>query len=158
MACRNYQVLLVLSYMIQEQIQPLESGATEKQDLGADLAEVVELKNRLEKLETRFKKEAGPEEREKLVKQEIKTYIQELQQVPLPPTSTKTRDEADEIKSFEPSQQVGALVILVSEKGLNEAISVALALDNPAILDEFHDTLVDHYYQVLVEKEIVKFI
>jgi len=50
------------------------------------------------------------------------------------------------------------LVTLVSEKGLNEAISVALALDNPAILDEFHDTLVDHYYQVLVEKEIVKFI
>ena len=145
--------------MTQEQIQPLGGGATERQDFGADFAEVVELKNRLEKLETRLKKEAGPEEKEKLVKQENKAYIQELQQVPLPPTSTNTRDEADEIKGFfEPSQQVGALVTLVSEKGLNEAISVALALDNPAILDEFHDTLVDHYYQVLVEKEIVKFI
>ncbi len=144
--------------MTQEQIQPLEGGAVEKQDLGADLAEVVELRERLKKLETKLGKESTSQEKERLTKQEIKAYLQELQQVPLPPTSTKTRDEADEIKSFEPSQQVGALVTLVSEKSLNEAISVALALNNPAILDEFHDTLVDHYYQILVEKEIVKFI
>lgn len=144
--------------MVQEQIQPAGGGTVEKQALGADLAEVVELKERLEKLETRLGKESTSQEKEKLVKQEIKTYLQELQQVPLSPTPTKTRDEADEVKRFEPNQQVGALVTLVSEKGLNEAISVALALENPAILDEFHDTLVDHYYQILLEKEIVKFI
>lgn len=144
--------------MAQEQIQPAEGGAVEKQATGENLAEVIELRKRLEKLETRLEKESTSQEKERLAKQEIKAYLQELQQVPLSPTPTKIRDEADEIKVFEPSQQVGALITLVSEKGLNEAISVALALENPAILDEFHDTLVDHYYQILLEKEIVKFI
>jgi len=67
-----------------------------------------------------------------------------------------TRDEADEIKKFPPSQQVGALVSLVFEKSLNEAISVARQLGNPAILDEFHDILADRYYKILIEKKIIK--
>lgn len=115
------------------------------------------LKERLEKLERQLEKERVPEEKEKMVKQEIKNYLREIQQTPTfapPPT---TRDEAKEIAKFEPDQQIGALISLVFEKGLTEAISVAQALDNPAILDEFHDTLVDRYYEILIEKKILKF-
>jgi len=48
------------------------------------------------------------------------------------------------------------LVSLVFDKGLPQAISVATALNNQAILDEFHDILVDRYYQILIEKGILK--
>jgi hypothetical protein len=92
-----------------------------------------------------------------MVKQEIKSYLRELQQTPAFASPPTTRDEAKEIAKFEPSQQVGALVSLVFQKGLPQAISVVRALNNPAILDEFHDTLVDHYYKILLEKKILKF-
>jgi len=129
----------------------------EKEIPAAEYPEIKELKQRLEKLEAQLKKERIPEEKEKMVKQEIKSYLQELQQTPAFAPPPATRDEAEEIAKFEPDQQVGSLVSLVFEKGLLEAISVARALDNPAILDEFHDTLVDCYYEILLEKKILKF-
>jgi len=120
--------------------------------------EIKILKERIEKLEVQLKKEKEivPEEKEKMVKQKIKSYLQEIQQTPVFAPPPATRDEAKEIAKFEPSQQVGVLVSLVFEKGLPEAISVARALDNPAILDEFHDSLVDRYYETLIEKGILK--
>lgn len=118
--------------------------------------EIEELKAKVERLEARLEKEKAPEGKEKMVKQEIKTYLREIQQTPPTAAPLATRDEADEIKKFPPSQQVGALVSLVFEKGLKEAISVAKDLNNPAILDEFHDILADRYYKELVEKKILK--
>lgn len=118
--------------------------------------EIEVLRERVEKLEVRLEKEAIPEKKEKMVKQEIKEYLHELQQTPATAAPLATRDEADEIKKFPPSQQVGALISLVFGKGLPEAISVAKNLNNPAILDEFHDVLVDRYYKTLIEKKIIK--
>ena len=122
-------------------------------------AEVEVLRKRVEQLEAQFKKEQppiSPEKEESAIKQEIKSYLRELQQTPTTAAPVATRDETEEIKKFPPSQQVGALVSLVFEKGLEEAISVAKGIDNPAILDEFHDILVDRYYKELVEKKIIK--
>lgn len=119
-------------------------------------AEIEELKARLERLETQLKKERVPVKKEEMVRNELKRYFQELQETPPFAQPLEVRDEAKEIKKFERSQQVGSLVSLAFEKGLPRAISVARALDDPAILDEFHDTLVDHYYQKLVEKKILK--
>lgn len=123
-----------------------------------EMPEIEMLKKRVEELEAQLKKERVviPEEKEKRIKKEIKSYLREIQQMPsfaVPPTA---RDEAKEIEKLPPSQQVGTLISLVFEKGLPRAISVARALNNPAILDEFHDTLVDRYYKMLVEKGILK--
>lgn len=121
-------------------------------------AELEALRERVEQLESQLKKEQSvtPEKTEKAVKQEIKSYLEELQQIPATAAPLATRDEADEINKFPASQQVGALVALVFEKSLGEAIAVARQLDNPAILDEFHDILADRYYKELVEKKIIK--
>lgn len=118
--------------------------------------EIKEITERIEKLETRLGKEKGLEEKEKIVKQEIKNYLREMQQTPSFAPPLTSRDEAGEIKKFEPDQQIGSLISLALEKGLPKAISVAKALNNPAILDEFHDVLVDHYYQLLIEKKILE--
>lgn len=118
--------------------------------------EIEELKGVVEKMETQLEKEKAPEQKEKAVKQEIKSYLREMQQIPSTAAPLATRDDADEIKKFPPSQQVGALISLVFEKGLRKATSVAKDLNNPAILDEFHDILVDRYYKELIEKKILK--
>lgn len=141
--------------MVQEKYQTSQSKP-EKEISSKEYLEIKELKKRVEKLESLFKKEKNLEDKEKLIKQEIKNYLQELQQTPAFAPPIATRDEVEEISKLEPSQQVGALVSLALEKGLHEAVSVARALNNPAILDEFHDVLVDRYYQILVEKKILK--
>jgi len=122
-------------------------------------SEIDVLRERVEHLESQLKKEQpaiSPEKEEKVVKQEIKSYLEELQQTPTVAAPLATRDEAKEIEKFPASQQIGALVSLVFEKSLDEAISVAKEIDNPAILDEFHDVLVDKYFKELVEKKIIK--
>jgi len=128
----------------------------EYQNLKIEQEEILKLKERIEKLGTKIEKEKTEEEKERLIRQEIKKYLQELQKTPSFVSPVANRDEAEEISQFEPSQQVGALVSLVFQKGLIPAISVARQIDNPAILDEFHDTLVDHYYQALREKGFLK--
>lgn len=115
-----------------------------------------ELKQRVQVLETELGKEKNLEKKETIVKQEIKDYLQELQETPSYASPVADRDEVEEVKKFPPSQQVGALISLVFDKGLKNAISVANNIDNPAILDEFHDVLVDRYYQELIEKDVFK--
>lgn len=122
-------------------------------------AEIEALKGRVEQLESQLKRERpsiSAESEQEAVKREIKSYLRELQQIPATAAPLATRDEAGEISKFPPSQQIGALVSLVFEKSLEEAIAVARQLDNPAILDEFHDILADRYYKELVEKKIIK--
>jgi hypothetical protein len=128
----------------------------EKEVPKVELPEIEELKERIEKIEAQLKKEKLPEEKEKIVKQEIKAYLREVQRMPSFAPPPVVRDEAKEIAKFPITQQVGALVSLVFEKGLREAISVAKVLDNPAVLDEFHDVLVDRYYEILIEKGILR--
>lgn len=140
-----------------EEKPPIPEAIPEKETLQKEYPEIKELKARLEKLETQLRKERLPEGKEEMVKQEIKTYIRELQQTPSFAPSPVTQDEAKEIAKFEHSQQIGAIVSLIFKKGLLEAISVAQELNNPAILDELHDTLVDRYYEILIEKGILKF-
>ena len=135
-----------------------EEKAPQREALRAEPLIIEELKERIEKLESQLEKEKTPEEKEKRVKQEIKDHLQKMQKLPSFAAPQKVRDEADEISNFPSTQQVGALISLVFEKGLDEAISVAQSLKNPAVLDEFHDILVDRYYKVLIEKGILKYI
>src|SRR3989338_4041160 len=104
--------------MAEERI-PIENTPVESRETPSiSEAEVQELKGRLEKLESQLNREKAGQDKEKLVKQEIKSYIREIQQLPVPVTPLATRDEAKEIKKFEPDQQVGALISLALEKGL----------------------------------------
>jgi seryl-tRNA synthetase len=118
--------------------------------------EIEEIKKRIEKIERHFEKEKDFEKKEEAVKKEIKEYLKEIQKTPTFSPPIKIRDEAEEIKKFSKTEQVGALVALALEKGLFYAVSVAKKLKNPAILDEFHDVLVDRYYEILIEKGILK--
>lgn len=141
--------------MENEQI-PQETAPQASQKL-ADL-EIEQIRERVEQLGGELQKESVPEKREQMVKEEIKTYLSALQQLPVSPVPVANRDEAKEISKFPANQQVGALISLVFDKGLKEAVQVAKNLDNPAILDEFHDMLADRYYEELIRRKLLKYI
>ena len=50
------------------------------------------------------------------------------------------------------AQQVEVLVEVALAKGIPEAVELARQLNNPHILDDFHDALVDEYYEKLVAR------
>lgn len=141
--------------MIEEKSSAAEEMPGEK-NLQEGHPEIKEMEERIKKLESRLEKEKSSENKERAVKQEIKTCLEEWQQTPSFASSLDVRDESKEIAEFEFSQQVGTIVSLVFEKGLSEAISVAREINNPAVLDELHDALVDRYYKMLKEKGILE--
>ncbi len=148
----------------EENYQEPDGATSERPENNVNISEaeyskiVKDMQAKIEQLEARFKKEQplGGKEKEKIIKQEIKTHLRELQQTPSFAAPIATRDEAHEIKKLPPEQQVGALVSLVFERGLGKAIAVAKGLKE-SVLDEFHDILTDRYYKELIEKKIIKF-
>ena len=95
-------------------------------------------------------------ENEEGIKTVVKERLRALQKMPTFALPNAKRDEVNEIIQFPVSQQVGALISLVFEQGLEQAVATARALDNPAILDELHDALADQYWKQLVDKDIIK--
>jgi len=55
-------------------------------------------------------------------------------------------------KNANHQNQIKMLCDLAFEKGIDVAIEEAKKLDNPYILDEFHDSLVDELREKLIEK------
>ncbi len=47
--------------------------------------------------------------------------------------------------------EIEALIAIAFEKGLSEAIKEAESKNDPHLLDDFHDALIDRFYQKLVE-------
>lgn len=66
-----------------------------------------------------------------------------------PPTS-QTQDPVQQTNESI-KNKVKALSDIAFEQGLDEAIEEAKKLNDPYILDEFHDALTDNFYKKLVE-------
>ena len=91
----------------------------------------------------------SPEKQKEILKEAVDEKIAEIpivstvrQQV-VQQTTVKLKNEPKE-------RQIELLVQMVFDKGIVEAIEVAKNLDSPYLLDEFHDTLIDHLYDKLV--------
>ena len=63
----------------------------------------------------------------------------------------QVQQKADDIREKEHHEQVEALVEIALTKGILEAVQVARHLGNPHLLDDFHDMLIDEYYEKLVQ-------
>jgi len=117
------------------------------------LPEIEGLRERISEKESEFEVE-DPETKKEIIKDEIKGKLRELQSFSDIPLSA--RDEVREISKFSDKEQVEALVSLVFEKGLIEAVSVSQRIDNPAVIDDFHNILTNKYYEMLVNQGIIK--
>jgi len=126
--------------------------------------EIAELERILaeKRQELEEKKEIKPEK--EIIKEIIKERAEEpalpkavpsAKKATLPPKQVIVK-KAKEIRREEKERQVQLLTDLAFEKGVIHATEVAKKLDDPYILDEFHDSLVDELYNYLVEQGKLK--
>ena len=95
-------------------------------------------------------KEITKEKEREILKETVSERIEKAQ--PLSSVQQKTAlRTAQQIKAQSKERQIQLLTDLVFEKGISHAVEVARRLENPYLLDEFHDALVNELYGKLVE-------
>lgn len=131
----------------------MESKSTIEHDI-AELEKQLEAKKAsLEHDKTETITEGGPSEKEMLhevVGQKIKEHIPSYS--PTTKVSVSTTPEPPSYLSQELKDKVREIINLVFAKNLEEGIAEAGKSGNPALIDAFHDMLVDELYDQLVEK------
>ncbi len=133
--------------------------------------EVVELEKKLieKKQELARKKEVAKHDKE-LIKEIIREKVEVSKPLEKPeptttspalpvgglPTQKVVIKKARKLKGQQKERQIKLLADLAFDKGVIHATEVAKKIDDPYILDEFHDTLVDELYNYLVEQGKLK--
>ena len=93
----------------------------------------------------------SPEQEKEILKEAVLERIKTSQ--PLPPIQQQAiQQKAQDIKAEPKERQIELLIQLAFGKSVIEAVEVAKKLDNPYLLDEFHDALVDELYNKLIEQ------
>ena len=114
-------------------------------------AKMADLISKAENKEGAISPEAGKE----ILKEAVRERIQNAQPIPLAQQQVVVQT-AQQIKAQPKERQIGLLTQMAFDKGVVEAVEVAKKIDNPYLLDEFHDVLVDELYNKLVEQGKLK--
>lgn len=102
-----------------------------------------------------------PEEKEKIVKEAIREHLGETPLISIssrkkisvtPQILPSGKISLNDFKKFSKEKQLEILISLALFHSLSQAVSLARKLANPFLLDEFHDLLVDRFYQELVKR------
>lgn len=120
-----------------------------------------ELANKRQELQSQgIAPEAMPSEREivrEVVGERIQQAAPQYQPVsPQPPVDTPAARAQQENIPDELRASVQQLVNITFEKGIEEAVKEALKSDNAAIIDAFHDVIVDELYNELVNRQKIQ--
>ena len=92
-----------------------------------------------------------PHEKE-ILRQVVGEKIQ--QQVPAyQPSSQKPQDEDSSYNDPKVVAKVQELVNLAFSKSIDDAVRSAVGSNNPALIDAFHDVMVDQLYDALLERK-----
>jgi len=134
---------------LEQEIAQLEQQIAEKRlALGAPLPELPSVETQ----EPSTEKETLHEIIGERIQQQSPQY-QPAPPVQPPPTTSQQDDSVLGYVLPELKEKVQELVNLVFNKGLDEGIKEASKSNNAALIDAFHDVLVDELYNVLVERK-----
>jgi hypothetical protein len=100
-------------------------------------------------------KEIGPEKGKEILREVVSEHIQEAHAVSSSNQQVISQN-ASQIKDQPKERQIQFLTDLALEKGITEAVHVAKSLENPYLIDELHDSLVDNLYNQLVKEGKLK--
>ncbi len=124
--------------------------------------EILRIRERISKEQEEYEKIKEVREREKeLERQKEKQQPEAAEEKPLfrrqaARVQLKTKKTAGKVKDPDISHHVAILVSLAFDKGIYQAVKSARDLNNPYLLDRFHDTLVNELYDQLVKHKKVK--
>ncbi len=119
--------------------------------------EILALEKELAVKKAALQKEAPPS-LEQIIAQEAPKPAASAQSAspvaPAPAAAAVAPVQADakRLKKLEKNQQLKSLVDLAFVKGVAHAVEVVKGLDNPYLMDEFHDVLIDELHKELVQK------
>ena len=135
---------------IEQEIAQLEQQIAEKRSaLGASPPELPSVETQ----EPSTEKEVLHE----IIGEKIQQSAPQYQPAPVTPQSSQIRSQQDhDDLSYvlpELKEKVQELINLVFNKSLDEGIKEVSRSNNPALIDAFHDVLVDELYNVLVERK-----
>jgi hypothetical protein len=101
-------------------------------------------------------KEGGlsPEKEKEILKNAVYEKVMNATYTPI--QQQAVQQQAQKLKDEPKERQIELLTQMAFDKGVVEAVGVAKNLNNPYLLDEFHDVLVDRLYGKLVEKGKLK--
>lgn len=102
-------------------------------------------------------KKEGAEVKKEEAEEAIKDYLKAIKETPTAaPPPDQVVSEAETIKVLTKKRQAQTLVNLCFEKGIHYALNVAQNLNDPFILDEFHDRLITELYTELINRKKLK--
>lgn len=126
--------------------------------------EIETLSQKLEEKKSLLAKEQKflPQEKKEIVTKEV--IREHLEKTPIIPISSRKKISITpqilpsgkislkDLKKFPKEKQLEILISLALFHSLSQAVSLAKQLADPFLLDEFHDLLVDRFYQELVKR------
>jgi hypothetical protein len=140
----------------------IKEGVEKKEEVPKRVERVERPPEVVEKVPAREIPRVPEKEKVKEVEKEVEE-IEVPKKVPPapPPPSPIMKDEelvADlqHVMSLDKPKQIKVLVYLAFKKGIHHSFNIARQLRDPYLLDEFHDTLVDELYDLLVKKKKIK--
>ena len=126
---------------------PEAVGSTIEQELAKLQEEMV---RRRAELQDSGRAEEGIPSAKELLRQ---TIGQQIQAQPAPTPTTTTPQNPGGL--MEVQDKVDELVKLALDKSVDEAVKAAVATNNPAIIDAFHDALVDEVHEQMVARKLI---
>lgn len=142
--------LYLISAMIN---RTMEGGSSIEQ-------EIVQLEKQLQERRAALEhkpsdSEALPSEKETFREVVTEKIQQHAPQYTPPPVIKNTDNDERSYLSQELKDKIQELINTVFNKSLNDGIKEAVQSDNPALIDAFHDVLVDELYETLLERKKV---
>ncbi|MDO8569883.1 MAG: hypothetical protein Q7R89_03900 [bacterium] len=116
-----------------------------------------------ERLEQKKRELAGGGLEAKEEREVLKDIIKEASQTSTPLSTTQVslsdddvKKKAGELEEKKHHEIIDEFINIAFSKNLASALKVAESFKNPHLLDEFHDTLADQYYQKLLDARKLK--
>jgi len=133
-----------------------ESGATIEQEIAQLEQQIADKRSALGLEQTGPELPTEKETLHEIIGEKIQQSAPQHKPVsPVQPLPVKPQ-QGDSTLSYvlpELKEKVQELITLVFNKGLDDGVKEAARSDNPALIDAFHDVLVDELYNVLVERK-----
>lgn len=119
------------------------------------------LETQLEAKKKELSDKSGESKEDREVVREILRDTQSEEPLLPPPTNQTISDDdakkkAGELEERKHHEVIEELINIAFSKDLASALKVAESFKNPHIMDEFHDTLADQYYQKLIDARKLK--
>lgn len=116
-------------------------------------AEIKFLEEKLQERKAALEGRAETIVEKEVLREVIREHIQNIHSAPVQKPAI-TPDPLQSIQDHK--EKIAKLIEITFSRGIAEAIRVAQGLRDPHLLDEFHDTLVDHFYKQMVSSGIIK--